>query len=53
MLQLLSTGGPVLLPLLLQLIGLTFAVLIDPYIRKKHKSVMLVIAAVVLLILLR
>lgn len=47
MLQLLSTGGPVLLPLLLQLIGLTFAVLIDPYIRKKHKSVMLLIVAAV------
>ena len=34
------------LPLWLQLIGLTFAVLIDPYIRKKHRSVMLVIIAI-------
>ena len=31
------------LPLLLQLIGLTFTVLFDPYIRKKHKTVMLLI----------
>lgn len=32
-----------LLPQLLQLLGLTVAVLIDPYIRKKHKSIMLLI----------
>ena len=46
--QSLFSGGNTLmirLPLWLQLIGLTFAVLIDPYIRKKHRSVMLVIIA--------
>ena len=36
-----------LLPLLLQLVGLAFAVLIDPYIEKKHRSVMLIVVAFV------
>lgn len=38
-------GSLLLFPLLLQLIGMTFAVLIDPYIHKKHKTVMLIIVA--------
>ena len=41
----LSGSGVLLLPLALQLAGLTFAVLIDPYIGRKHKSAMLIITA--------
>ncbi len=40
-----SGSGILLLPLALQLAGLTFAVIVDPYIGRKHKSVMLIIAA--------
>ena len=36
-----------LLPLFLQLIGLTFAVAVDPYIRKEDRRIMLVIVALV------
>ena len=43
----LSSAMPVLLALLLQLVGLCFAVFVDPYIRKKDKSVMLLIVAFV------
>ena len=35
----------ILLPLVLQMIGLTFAVVIDPYIGKKRRQIMLVIVA--------
>jgi len=35
----------VLLPLILQIIGLTFAVVIDPYIGRKHRRIMLTIIA--------
>ena len=43
----------VLAPLLLQLIGLTLAVLIDPYIRKKHRRIMLLIIVVVFSLLVQ
>ena len=43
-----SDNGMLLLSLFLQITGLSFAVLIDPYIKKKHKSVMQIIAAFVL-----
>ena len=38
---------PILLPLLLELFGLTLAVLIDPYIRKSHRRYLLVIMLLV------
>ena len=38
----------VLLPLLLQVIGVMFAVLVDPYISKKHRNMMLLIETLVL-----
>lgn len=54
MLQKISTVDYlVLLPLLLQLVGLTFAVLIDPYIQKRHRRIMLVIVALVCSLLLQ
>ena len=37
----------ILCPLLLQLIGLTFAVLLDPYIHRKHRRIMLYIIVIV------
>ena len=37
----------VLIPLLLQMIGLTFAILIDPYIRRDHRRIMLIIVALI------
>ena len=40
-----------LLPLLLQLLGLTCAVLIDPFIRRKHRRIMLIIVALLLSLL--
>ncbi len=49
----LSENRILLLSLLLQLMGLAFAVLIDPYIRKKHKSVMLVIVSLVFSMILQ
>ncbi len=41
------------LPLLLQLVGLSLAVRIDPYIRKKHKTVMLLIVVFVFSLLVQ
>lgn len=47
MLQNLMTSGMLVeLTLLLQLIGLTFAILLDPYIQKKHRRIMLLNIAV-------
>ena len=40
-----------LLPLLLQLLGLTCAVLIDPFIRRKHRRIMLIIVPLLLSLL--
>ncbi len=37
-----------LLPLALQLFGVTVAVLIDPYIKKKHKTIMLIIVSLLI-----
>ncbi|MBR1389965.1 MAG: hypothetical protein IJ567_00690 [Lachnospiraceae bacterium] len=44
--QQIRMGVIMALPLILQLIGLIFAVRIDPYIRRKHRKVMLIIIAV-------
>ncbi len=43
----------ILLPLVLQLVGLTIAVLTDPYISVKHRHVMLIIAAFVFILILQ
>jgi hypothetical protein len=37
----------ILLPLLLQLVGLVFAVLVDPYIRRTHRIIMMIIVGIV------
>ncbi len=42
-----------LLPLLLQLIGLTCAVLIDPYIHRKHRKIMLIITVLLFSLLVQ
>ncbi|MBR1692164.1 MAG: histidine kinase [Lachnospiraceae bacterium] len=36
-----------IVPLILQMIGLTFAVLIDPYIRREHRIIMVIIVAMI------
>ena len=43
----------ILLPLLLQMGGLIFAVLIDPYIHRRHRSLLLIIALLVLSLILQ
>ena len=50
---LLGTDLLTLLPLLLQLVGLTCAVLIDPYIRRKHRKIMGVIIALLFSLLMQ
>lgn len=42
-----QSNAVILMALFLQLMGLTFAVVIDPYIRKRHRKIMLLIVAVV------
>lgn len=49
----LSAHAMMFLPLLLQLVGLSLVVLIDPYIRKKHKKVMLLIVVFVFSLLMQ
>ena len=43
----------VLFPLLLLLLGLTFTIVIDPYIRREHRRTMLVIAALCLTLIIQ
>lgn len=40
-------GSVLVISLLLQLIGLTLSVLIDPYIRREHRKIMLIIIAII------
>ena len=48
MTQDIRASTPILAALLLQLMGLTFAVLIDPYIKKQHRRILLINVAVIL-----
>ena len=46
-----QTGVIIIIPLLLQLAGLVFAVVADPYVKRTHRIIMIMIATAVLMLI--